>query len=134
MACSEAVKGMGPAALPCNECAKRVCETCVLGKQTRVPFVRANVDVEAENPLDLLHMDTVGVITPQTPAGGKIILNVVDGYSGMMFASELTSKAEVGNTLKKLITGLEVQTGTLTVRIRSDNGSEFCELPAERRA
>lgn len=125
MACNEGVNGMSPADLPCSECAKRVCETCVMGKQTRVPFVRANVDVKVEKPLDLLHMDTVGVITPQTPDGAKIILNVVDGFSGMMFASELTSKAEVGVVLKKLITGLEVQTGTQTVRIRSDNGSEF---------
>jgi predicted NUDIX family phosphoesterase len=80
------VKDMYPVDAPCHKCVKHVCETCVLAKQRRKSFREANEDVLVEGPLDLLHMDTVGVINPESHEGGKIILNVVDAYSGMVIA------------------------------------------------
>jgi hypothetical protein len=70
-------------------------------------------------------MDTVGVIKPESHDGGKIILNVTDGYSGMVIAVELHSKADVCGELKRMLVGLETQTGRKTKRIRTDNGTEF---------
>jgi hypothetical protein len=125
MACSGGVKGMYPTDVHCQECGKQVCEPCVLAKQTRVIFGTANEDVEVKGPLDILHMDTVGIIHPESHEGGKVMLTIVDGYSGMIVAVELNSKAEVAEELKKIMVGMEVQTGRVVRRIRSDNGTEF---------
>lgn len=125
MAVGGIVNGIHPCDAPCAKCSLRVCPTCVMGKQTRVPFGPANEDVLVTGPMDLVHMDTVGVITPGSHEGGKIILTLVDHYSRLMTAVELSSKADVGKELKRLLVGMEMQTGRVTRRIRSDNGSEF---------
>jgi hypothetical protein len=64
MAMSGVVKGLHTTDVPCKECALNICETCVLGKQTRIPFGTANKDVKVTQPMGLPHMDTVGVISP----------------------------------------------------------------------
>jgi hypothetical protein len=43
----------------------------------------------------------------------------------MVIAVELPSKADVCGELKRMLVGLETQTGRKTKRIRTDNGTEF---------
>lgn len=75
--------------------------------------------------MDLVHMDTIGVISPQSHDGEKVILALTDDYSGLVIAKELPSKKDVEKELKRMLVGMEMQTGRVCKRIRSDNGTEF---------
>jgi hypothetical protein len=90
-------------ALPSIE---HVCDACLAGKQRRAPFPQA-AKYRSTKPLDLLHGDLCGPISPATPGGKRYIMLVVDDMSRYMWAVLLTNKSDVEDTFKKLRASVE---------------------------
>ena len=59
---------------------KETCVSCLLGKQTRQPFPK-ETSYRAVKPLELIHGDLCGPITPPTPAHKRYVLVLIDDYS-----------------------------------------------------
>ena len=95
MARSDMVRG-----LPSIEHNGELCEACLAGKQRRAPFPQ-QAKYRAEEPLELVHADLCGTITPPTPGGRRYFLLLVDDYSRFMWLVLLTSKDEAATALKR---------------------------------
>jgi hypothetical protein len=77
--------------LPLLKQVEQVCEACLADKQRRTPFPQKALRRSTE-PLQLLHGDLCGPITPPTPSGNQYFLLLVDDYSRYMWIALLPSK------------------------------------------
>jgi hypothetical protein len=77
--------------------AKQLCETCVVTKHRRAPFP-SQAKYRAEKPLELVHGDICGPITPVTP-GGRCYLLLVDDATRYMWVVLLASKSGASEAL-----------------------------------
>jgi hypothetical protein len=66
-----------------QQTAEGLCEVCTCSKITLLPFPSHFPSVT--RPLERLHMDLVGPITPASVSGFKYFLTVVDQYSSFKF-------------------------------------------------
>ncbi|KAL8093109.1 hypothetical protein AgCh_035123 [Apium graveolens] len=71
-----------------------------MSKQTRRPFP-AKINYCANAPLELIHGDLCGPITPATSAGNRFFLFLVDDYSRVMWVYMWKSKEEAFCEFKK---------------------------------
>jgi hypothetical protein len=55
----------------------QVCQSCLATKQTRVPFPHST-HWRADEPLELVHVDLCGPITPATAGGNKYFMLLID--------------------------------------------------------
>jgi len=103
----------------------RVCEACMLGKQTWQPS--HNSATRANEPLELVHSDLCGPITPTTFGGAKYYILFVDDFTRMMHIYPLKGKttAEVLERFKEYKAEVEKQTGNEIKRSRTNGGSEY---------
>jgi hypothetical protein len=93
MAQEELVRG-----LPAIEEVDRLCEACFAGKQKRSLFPD-QVQWRAEQPLELVHGDWCGPISPETPSGSSYFLLLVDDRSRFMWISTLVSKGQASTAI-----------------------------------
>ena len=101
-----------------------ICEACMENKQTANKFKSKEYKYE---PLDLLYMDVVGPIHPETPAGQRYFLSVLDHATKTSLIYLMSSKGSTGKYAKLAINVLERKAGgNKKVRaIRTDLGQEF---------
>lgn len=100
-----------------------VCEPCLLGRQSRLPFGTSSSSTG--NLLELIHMDLCGPL-PEPTFGGKIYMaTFLDDYSGFSTIRLLQFKSEVPAAVKEVFTLWENQTGSNIKAVRTDNGSEY---------
>lgn len=99
----------------------KVCESCMVGKQTAKPFPN-KASYRATQLLELIHGDICGPITPSTMKGNRHILVLIDDY---MWCSLLKEKQEAFSRIKLFITMVERETGKKVKVIRTDRGGEF---------
>lgn len=92
------------------------CVSCLKGKQTRKPFPQAT-PYRAAKPLDLVHADLCGHITPPTPAHKRYIFVLIDDHSWYMWTVLLKEKSEAFEKFKrfKLLAEQETQTELKTL-------------------
>ena len=64
---------------------KKICEGCLMSKQTRKSFPTQE-NFNAKKVLEHIHGDLCGPITPPTPAGNKYFFLLVDDFSHKMWA------------------------------------------------
>lgn len=104
-----------------NKNEKSECEICLEGKMTnetsKTPRVRSKV------PLQLVHTDLAGPITPESTEGFKYTLAFTDDFSGMSFVYFLKQKSNTVAATKRFLADASPY-GTVK-SIRSDNGTEF---------
>ena len=89
------VRGMPPVE-PTGE----LCQACLAGKQRRTPFPQQS-KFRAGEPLELVHADLCGAITPPTPGERRYFLLLVDDYSRYIWLVLLSTKDEAGAALKR---------------------------------
>ncbi|KAF6212808.1 hypothetical protein GE061_010517 [Apolygus lucorum] len=101
----------------------RPCEGCLAGKQARLPF--SKVRVRATRPLELVHSDVMGPITPVSHDQKRYVLSFIDDFSHFAVIYNLKSKSEVFLHFRKYRAMAEAHFGTKISRFRCDNGREY---------
>lgn len=95
-----------------------------MSKQTRKGFPQ-QAEFHAKKPLELIHGDLCGPITPNTPAGNMYILLLVDDYSRVMWTYLLKNKSEAFEAFKKFLALVEEGPEKRITTFRTDRGGEF---------
>jgi transposase InsO family protein len=79
----------------------------------------------AADPLELVHVDICGPITPPTPAGKRYFLLVVDDSNRYMWLVLLAAKDEAAEALRRFTAATEMESGHHLRTLRTDRGGEF---------
>jgi transposase InsO family protein len=101
-----------------------LCEACLAGKQRRTPFPQ-QAKFRAEEPLELVHADLCGAITPPTPAGRRYFLLLVDDHSRFMWLVLLSTKDEAAAALKRFQAEAQTEARRQLCTLRRNHGGEF---------
>lgn len=99
------------------------CDACMHGKQTASPF--KSTHNTCSKPLEVIHMDLMGPIDPETPEGHKYALVILDEYTEYSFVVLIKSKSEAAKEATYILTALQNQQDCKVQFIRTDNGTEF---------
>ena len=99
------------------------CKTCKENKITKQPKSSDEYTTHAKQPLERVHKDICGPITPTSREGYKYIINFIDEHSSMLFVYFLRTKDEAYNALKQFIA--DVAPIGRPKEIHSDNGGEY---------
>jgi hypothetical protein len=102
----------------------QVCHSCLAAKQTRMPYPQHS-KWRADEPLDLVHVDLCGPITPETVGGNKYFMLLVDDCTRWMSVYILKSKDQTCSTFVKFKAEAENSLGYRIKVVRSDRGGEF---------
>ncbi|KAK1627775.1 hypothetical protein QYE76_002090 [Lolium multiflorum] len=86
--------------LPRVEHADELCEACLAGKQRRLPFP-LKARFRAAKPLELVHGDLCGSVSPPTPGGRRYVLLLIDDWSRYMWVELLKTKDEAVRAIVK---------------------------------
>lgn len=104
-----------------NKTEQSECEICLEGKMTNVKSKTPRVRSEA--PLQLIHTDLAGPITPDSKDRFKYAIAFTDDFSGMSFVYFLKQKSEALKAAQRFLA--DVSPYGKVKCIRSDNGTEF---------
>lgn len=96
------------------------CDTCVLGKMTQ--FRNRTPDTHALMPLELVHTDLAGPITPVARDGLRYDMLFVDDYSDVIFTYFLQKESDAIRATKRFLADIAPY-GNVK-QLRSDNGTE----------
>lgn len=99
------------------------CNSCLKSKITQSLF--SCTSSPSNKPLDRIHLDLVGPISPQSNAGHHYILTLVDNFSGYLAAFPLTSKDKTAETIINLLENEYKRLNYYPSEIFSDKGTEF---------
>ncbi|KAI3782063.1 hypothetical protein L2E82_12095 [Cichorium intybus] len=102
----------------------QVCEGCLVSKQTRQTFPK-ETQWRASCPLELLHANLYGPITPHTLGGNRYFFLIVDDYSRYMWVFIIKSKDEALQSFKRFKVKVENETSFKVKALRTDQGGEF---------
>ena len=108
------------------------CETCPLSKQ--VVHRSREPDERATKPLEFIHSDIGGPITPIAKDGFKYVINFVDDFSGASIVYFLKHKSDATTALDKFLCDVAPygKVNNVTTRFRSDNGGEYIAQKFEK--
>jgi hypothetical protein len=126
--------------LPLIKHPDQVCHPCLAAKQTRNSFPKCS-SWRAEEPLELIHVDLCGPITPETVGGNKYFMLLVDDCTRWMTVHILKTKDQTCAAFVKYKAEAENGLGHKIKMVRSDRGGEFlsgafrdvCELAGIQR-
>ena len=104
-----------------------LCDSCLAGKQRRLPFPKA-AKYHAKDALELVHGDLYGPITPATNGGRRYFLLLMDDCSRYMWLQLLTSKDEAAAAIKKFKMRVEAESGKKLHVLRTDRCGEFTSV------
>lgn len=103
---------------------QEVCDTCMKGKMTRLPFPKKSTS-ESSAVLDLIHTDVCGPMRTETPSGKRWMITLIDDFSGFTFVVLLTDKSDAEETIKDFVAMCQNKFGRKPKVIRSDRGGEY---------
>lgn len=103
---------------------REVCEVCLKGKLSRLPFPTVT-ERKSKKPLDLVHTDLCGPMENPTPSGSKYFMAITDDYSRFCVVFLLRSKDETTSKIKEYVRRCENVFGRKPSIIRSDGGGEY---------
>ncbi len=104
---------------------KQVCGTCQQNKQVSLPYEPATH--HTSQPLELVHSDLCGPITPASKGGAKYIATFLDDYTKFSVIRLLKRKSDMTAVMPEVFNFLERQcNGNYSVKaLRTDNGTEY---------
>lgn len=100
-----------------------VCDTCLKGKQSRLPF--KHTGTRATELLELIHSDICGPMEVSSLGKAKYFLTFTDDFSRKVFVYPIKNKSETLDKFKDFRNLVEKQTGKSIKILRSDNGTEY---------
>ena len=106
----------------CGNPLAQICETCMLGKQSRLPHYRRE-EVSAK-PLDLIVSDVCCVESPALN-GENYFVTFLDDCTHFCVIYPIVSKSEVFEKFKEFVALAENNFERKIKRFRSDNGTEY---------
>ena len=99
------------------------CESCVMGKQKRLPFSKKSIS-NSSNPLELVHSDVCGPMSVDSVGGSKYFVTFIDDFSHFIVVYMMKHKSEVFQKFKFFLSMGETLLGKRMLKSRSDNGGE----------
>ncbi|GAQ79929.1 hypothetical protein KFL_000420010 [Klebsormidium nitens] len=124
MAEQESVSNLPVSAKQFRQLKEKVCEPCILGKQTRLPF-QNSYSHSSRKPLELLHMDLCGPLPVKSKGGSRYILTVTDDVSRCSVVKFLLEKSQAKSAIIGIVKQLENQLDSRVKEFRTDRGGEF---------
>ena len=113
------VEGLPPINMP-----SKLCRNFIAGKHHRTPFPKLSTN-RATEPLELIHTDICGPITPPTLGGIRYFLLIIDDFSRITWVAMLQCKSDVFEAFKHFKNLTETEKGMKIKTLRSDRGGEF---------
>ncbi|RVW83923.1 Retrovirus-related Pol polyprotein from transposon TNT 1-94 [Vitis vinifera] len=101
-----------------------MCESCILGKQKKVSFLKTGRTLKAEK-LELVHIDLWGFSLVASLRASRYYITFIDDSSRKVWVYFLKNKSDVFETFKKWKAKVETETGLKVKCLRSDNGREY---------
>jgi transposase InsO family protein len=117
------VKKQSVQGLPNFDFDNKFYEVRVITKQTRRQFGKSKFSVT--RPLELIHTDIYGPITPYLFSGNEYFITFIDDYSRKCWVCFLEKKSKAFKTFKKFKVMVEKTTGEKIRSLRSDRGGEY---------
>ncbi|GJZ25653.1 retrovirus-related pol polyprotein from transposon TNT 1-94, partial [Tanacetum coccineum] len=102
----------------------QACEGCLLGKHARSSFLKEATS-RAKEPLQLIHTDLCGPITPPSHGKNLYFMLFIDDYSRKTWVYFLNEKSQAFEAFKKFKAMVEKEKGLKIKSMRSDRGGEF---------
>jgi transposase InsO family protein len=103
---------------------EQMCEACLVGKHRRAPFPSV-AKFRATEPLELVHADLCGPISPTTEGGNRYFLLLVDDFSRLMWLYLLKTKDEASTAIRRFKAQAELESRRPLRVLRTDRGGEF---------
>ena len=95
-----------------------VCESCLMGKMTKVPFNRKGE--RASDLLGLIHSDVCGPINTQAKGGYQYFITFTDDFSRFGYVHLMRHKSEALERFKEFKNEVQNQLGKSIKTLRSD--------------
>jgi transposase InsO family protein len=102
-----------------------LCESCINGKQTRLPFAKVKDKIHIQRPLYIVHSDVCGPITPPTIDSKNYFVNFIDAYTHYTVTYLMSHKSEVITCFKDYVAKSEAHFNQKIVHLYCDNGREY---------
>ena len=103
---------------------QQVCQDCLAGKQSRFSFP-ASTNYRASKPLELIHADLCGPISPATIGGSHFFMLLVDDFSRWMWIYVIKTKDQALLMFDKFKRLVENSQNRRIKILRTDRGGEF---------
>lgn len=102
----------------------KLCESCVFGKQTRMPFPK-NTNTRSSRILELIHSDVCGPFPTTAYDGSRYFVTFTDDFSRASIVYCIERKSEVLDKFKEFVAMAEALHGKRVAKLKSDNGGEY---------
>ncbi|KAI5728895.1 hypothetical protein M8J77_025006 [Diaphorina citri] len=102
---------------------KSVCEPCVEGKSTKLPHNETRK--RATRPLELIHSDIFGPVTPDSYDGKRYVLTFIDDYTHFTAAYPIEKKSDAFHYFKIYEAMATAHFQSKITRFRCDRGGEY---------
>lgn len=103
---------------------KDVCDSCMAGKQSRLPFKEV-IYKRLSRPLELIHSDLCGPITPSTYDNKRYFLTLIDDFTHFTIIYLLSNKSDVTKYVMEYEAKVTAKFNSKIHRFRCDNGGEY---------
>jgi len=110
--------------LPILKNPSQMCSICMAGKQQRHSFPKKST-WRASKPLQLIHSDLCGAITPESHSKKRYVITFIDDYSRKMWSYFLQEKSEAFDAFKRFKSLVEKASGDKILCLCTDRGGEF---------
>lgn len=100
------------------------CDVCVLGKQCREPFTGTRV--RATRPLERVHSDVCGPITPAAWDDSRYFVTFIDDYTHFAVVYPIKKKSEVFQKFREYEAMASAALGHSISKLTVDQGREYC--------
>lgn len=114
------VNGLNFGKMDTNE----VCGICIESKITKLPFQK-KLECNTKRPLELIHSDICGPISPTTHDGKRYFLTFIDDYTHFTVVYLMKNKSEMFEYFKNFEATVTTKFETKISSLCCDNGSEY---------
>ena len=115
--------------IPCFSSLSSIeCESCQLGKHTRVSFPKC-LDQRTKSLFKLVHTDVWGPFQTESTLGFRYFVTFIDAHSRCTWLFLMKTRAELFSIFQKFHVEVRTQFNTSISILRSDNVNEYLSGP-----
>lgn len=103
---------------------KQLCDSCLVGKQTRQAFPKAST-YRSSHALELMHADLCGVISPATLSQNRYVFVIIDDCTRFIWSILHKDKSEAFGNFKTFKNLVEKNFDKEIKTLQMDRGGEF---------